>query len=160
MAKPKSSVTAKPAKAAARDATRTSQPPHVREKLEIATTVRVEPAALYAAWLDGREHGAFTGGQASCEAHVGGRFTAWDGYIEGENLELEPGKRIVQSWRTSDFEDDDPDSRLEIRFEPAGKGATKIVVTHTDLPLGGAHKYREGWKQHYFTPMSKYYGEE
>lgn len=159
MAKPKSSITAQPAKAAARQAReRNSAPPSVREKLTISITLPIEPAGLYDAWLDGKEHSAFTGGQASCEPSVGGRFSAWSGYIEGENLELARGEKIVQSWRTSDFEDDDPDSRLELRFEKDA-GGTKLTLLHTGLPPGGAKKYREGWKQHYFAPMTKYFAD-
>ena len=29
-------------------------------------------------------------------------------------MELEPGKRIVQSWRTTNFADADPDSRITV----------------------------------------------
>lgn len=160
MAKPKAKVVAKPAKRAARDAiVRDSAPPAIREKLEVTIELPVPAPQLYEAWLDGREHSAFTGGQASVEPRVGGRFSAWGGYIEGETLELEPGRRIVQSWRTTDFEDADPDSRLEVRFEPSGAG-TRVVVAHTELPTGGALKYREGWKQFYFTPMKQYFSEK
>jgi activator of HSP90 ATPase len=159
MAKPKQSITAKPARAAARAAReRPSRPPSIREKVEIEITLPVEPEALYAAWLDGKEHSSFTGGQASCEPRIGGRFSAWDGYIEGENLELEHGRRIVQAWRTSDFEDHDESSRLEISFERDGAG-TKLVLRHSGLPTGGAKKYREGWKQHYFAPMQRYFAD-
>ncbi len=157
MAKPKTSISAKPAKAAAREARgRNSAPPSVKEKIEIAFSLPVAPRQLYDAWLDAKEHSAFTGGHASCEAKVGGRFSAWDGYIEGENVELELGSKIVQTWRTSDFEDDDADSRLELRFEEDGAG-TKLVLRHTELPAGGSKKYREGWKQHYFAPMKQYF---
>lgn len=39
-----------------------------------------------------RGNTAFTGSKATCDAGVGGEFTAWDGYISGKNLELEKGK--------------------------------------------------------------------
>jgi hypothetical protein len=34
-------------------------------------------------------------GQRCPSPRVGGKFTAWDGYIEGITLEMEPDKRIV-----------------------------------------------------------------
>ena len=43
-------------------------------------------------------------------------ITAWDGYISGRNVELIPGERIVQTWRTSEFGVSDPDSNLEDAF--------------------------------------------
>ncbi|UJR79304.1 SRPBCC domain-containing protein [Sandaracinus amylolyticus] len=156
MAKPKSKLLSRPAARLARDARGHDTSVPARERLELSVTLPIDPSSLYTAWLDAREHGAFTGGQASCEPRVGGRFTAWDGYIEGETLELHAGERIVQAWRTSDFEDDDADSRLEVRFVPEGDG-TRLCLKHTELPKGGARKYREDWKQLYFAPMSKYF---
>ena len=49
------------------------------------------------------EHAAFTGAKATCDARVGGIFTAYDGYISGRIVELETGERIVQEWRTTEW---------------------------------------------------------
>ncbi|WP_410962509.1 SRPBCC domain-containing protein, partial [Salmonella sp. SAL4358] len=84
------------------------------------------PKAIYEAWLDGKKHTAFTGGGATAQATVGGRHTAWDGYIHGWTLALQPGKRIVQSWRTTEFKPEDPDSLLEVKLAKA-KGGTKVT---------------------------------
>ena len=75
------------------------------------------PAALRGLAHSG-EHARFTGGEASIEANVGGAHSAWDGYIWGRIIELEPGRRIVQTWRTSEFPEGSEDSQLEILFEP------------------------------------------
>jgi uncharacterized protein YndB with AHSA1/START domain len=48
----------------------------------------------------------------------------------GKNLELDPGKKIVQSWRSTDFPKDAEDSLLEILLEKSGKG-TKLTLTHS-----------------------------
>ena len=50
-----------------------------------------------------------TGGDAEVSERVGAAYSAWDGYITGRNVELVPGRSIVQTWRTSEFADDDPD---------------------------------------------------
>ena len=76
-------------------------------KLECA--LPAPPEAVYHAWLDSAAHTAMTGGAAKIAGRVGGRFTAWDGYISGKTLALTPGARIVQSWRTSEFAAADPD---------------------------------------------------
>ena len=65
-----------------------------------------------------------TGGAATASAAVGGAFTAWDNYISGCNLALEPGRRIVQSWRTTRFTAEDADSQIEVLLEAVG-GATR-----------------------------------
>lgn len=128
------------------------------ESLKMSVTLPVKAEKLYKAWLNSKEHAAFTGGGAKVSAKVGGKFTAWDGYISGKNLELKANKKIVQSWRTSEFADNAPDSVLEITFEEKN-GKTKLSLYHYDLQKGDAKKYRDGWRDYYFEPMKQHYGE-
>ncbi len=121
----------------------------------ISDTFPTTPKALYAAWLDSDSHAAMTGGEAHISAELGTSFSAWDGYITGQNLELEPGKRIVQSWRTTEFAAQDPDSRLEILLEPVPEG-TKLTLIHQEIPEGQPD-YALGWEDFYFKPMREYF---
>jgi hypothetical protein len=68
-----------------------------------------------------------TGSSASVSSVIGKSFEACDGYIQGTNVELESPRRILQQWRSVDFEDSDADSFLEILFESAGE-ATKVTI--------------------------------
>lgn len=124
-------------------------------KFEVSTTLPRSPKEVYDAWLDSKSHSKMTGAKAKVSAKVGGTFQAWDGYISGKNLKLEPGKRIVQSWRTVEFDDSEEDSQIEITFEPAKKG-TKLTLRHTNLPAHG-EQYRQGWVDSYFDPMKSYF---
>ena len=114
-------------------------------------------ADLYRAWLDSDLHSAMTGSPAHAEPEVGSSFTAWDGYISGANLELTPGKRIVQSWRTLEFEANEDDSRLELTLEPVD-GNTLLTLTHSNLPSHGM-QYEQGWIDNYFIPMKVHFTE-
>ncbi len=96
-----------------------------------------------------------TGSPAKVSAKVGAAFEAWGGYIHGKNLILEPHQRIVQSWRTSEFSEDEKDSKIEVTFEKAGEG-TKVTIHHTALPPHGM-EYKDGWVENYFQPMKKYF---
>lgn len=125
------------------------------ESIKLSRVIPASPRQIYEAWLDSKEHTAFTGGEARIDSKVGGRFTAWDGYIEGKTLELEPHKRIVQSWRTSEFSAGSPDSRLEVVLEEA-KDGTKVTLIHTQIPDGQGAQYKQGWIDYYFTPMKRY----
>ncbi|MBI5566248.1 MAG: SRPBCC domain-containing protein, partial [Chloroflexi bacterium] len=81
------------------------------DSFELSIVLPASPARVYAAWLSSDEHAAMTGasargsagGSADIEPHVGGTHSAWDGYITGITLELEPDRRIVQTWRTIEF---------------------------------------------------------
>ena len=98
-----------------------------------------------------------TGSPARVEGKVAGHFSAWDGYITGSMLELIPDRRIVQSWRTSEFPDGAPDSRLEILLEEKDENTT-IIIIHTNLPAEQTDSYRHGWQDFYFKPMKEYFG--
>jgi activator of HSP90 ATPase len=126
------------------------------ESLKISVTLPVKAEVLYKAWLDSKKHTAFTGGKAAQSSKVNGKHSAWDGYISGKNLELKSGKKIVQSWRTSEFAADAPDSVLELTFEEKA-GKTKMSIYHHGLQKGDAKKYKDGWKKHYFEPMKNYF---
>ena len=116
------------------------------------------PDEVYDAWLDSDGHSKMTGSPAHVSADVGGKFDAWDGYISGENLELEPGRRILQSWRGASYKDSDADTQIEVIFE-AVEGGTKVTLTHTNVPDDqGSHE--SGWSTHYFEPMTSYFGKE
>lgn len=126
------------------------------ESLKVSCTFPVKPQELYEAWLDSKAHSAFTGGKAEIEPEVEGSFTAWDGYIEGETLELDPLHRILQSWRTSEFPEDAEDSSLEVLFKETD-GGTTLTFVHTNIPDGQGEQYKTGWEEHYFTPMREYF---
>lgn len=124
-------------------------------EFEISTMFPVSPDVLYAAWLDSQSHTAMTGGEARVSDQVGETFTAWNGYIHGRNLILEPNQRIVQAWRTAEFVGDEADSHLEITLIPVD-GGTRLTLHHANLPAHGM-KYREGWVDAYFEPMAVYF---
>lgn len=121
----------------------------------LKTTLNATAKAIYSDWLSNEGHTKMTGGAATASATIGDRFTAWDGYIEGENLELEPYTRILQSWRTSQFEADEADSQIEILLTEK-EGQTELTLIHTQVPESGEH-YIKGWENHYFQPMREYY---
>jgi activator of HSP90 ATPase len=121
----------------------------------ISAVLPATPQAVYDAWMSSQAHGDMTGGAAQIDPRVGGKFTAWDGYISGTTLTLEPGRRIVQSWRTSEFAAADNDSELEVLLEadPAG---TNITLHHSKIP-DGQSGYEQGWVDNYFDPMRAYF---
>ncbi|HWP83765.1 MAG TPA: SRPBCC domain-containing protein [Terriglobia bacterium] len=115
----------------------------------------VQPMELYEALINARKHAAFTGAAATSTARVGGKFTAWDGYIQGRHLELEPGRRIVQEWRTTEWPAEAPPSRLEWRFQPK-RGGTEMILIHSQVPASQAASYRQGWIDYYWNPLKAY----
>ena len=121
----------------------------------VTAIIPASPEEVYNAWLSSEGHSGMTDSSASCSADIGDEFTAWEGYIQGKNLELEYGKRIVQSWRTTEFSDSEADSQIEVILEPVGD-QTKLTLHHTGLPPHGT-QYEQGWVEAYFEPMKEYF---
>ena len=84
---------------------------------------------------------------------VGGAFSLFGGYIMGRHIELVPGERIVQAWRTGNWS---PGVYSIAKFELAEQGSgTKLVLDHTGFPQGEAEHLAAGWKKHYWEPLEK-----
>lgn len=127
----------------------------------MATTIRqtvllgAPPHAVFEALLDSKRHSAFTGDKAALSRKVGGSFTAFGGYIRGKNLRIEKDKILVQSWRTPEFKDTDPDSKVTFQFSKKGEG-TRLLFVHSNVPDRLAEDFRQGWIDNYWAPLKTY----
>lgn len=121
----------------------------------LSTELKATPKEIYAAWLNSDAHTKMTGGLATTSNKVGGKFTAWDGYIWGKNLALVSNAKIVQSWRTHQFEESAEDSVITVTFDKKD-GQTVLTLVHSNVPEDGDH-YKKGWVDHYFEPMAEYF---
>ena len=122
----------------------------------LSAIIPAKPSEIYEAWLSSEGHTAMTGSPAKVDGNVGGKFSAWEGYIFGTTLELTLNQRIVQTWRTSEFRDEAPDSHLEVLLEEVAQG-TKVKLIHRDMPEDQVDSYRQGWEDFYFKPMKEYF---
>src|SRR5690348_3152368 len=85
-----------------------------KEALRVTSTIPVAPTTLYFAWIDSGHHSSMTGMTAKIEPEVGAKYSACNGYVTGKLVILDLGRRIVMSWRTTDFPRDAADSRVEV----------------------------------------------
>jgi uncharacterized protein YndB with AHSA1/START domain len=122
----------------------------------LTTTIPASPQEIYEAWLDSVVHSEMTGGEASMSDATGAKVSAWDGYITGRNLELVPGERIVQSWRTTQFTDEHEDSQITLTLQAVEDG-TLLTLEHANVPDVQKSYEEGGWQKHYFDPMKEYF---
>lgn len=129
------------------------------DRIEMSWVVDAKPKDVFDAWLSSEGHTEMTGGQADIDPRVGGLFTAWDGYIEGKTTKIDKAARkIIQSWRTSDFSSKTADSRIEVSFRALG-GQTQVLLKHTRLKKGDGAKYTTGWYDFYLQPMVAFFAD-
>jgi uncharacterized protein YndB with AHSA1/START domain len=122
----------------------------------LTTTIPASARAIYDAWLDSIAHSEMTGSAAEMSDEIGAEVSAWDGYISGRNLELVPGERIVQSWRTTKFNDDQDDSIVTVLLED-GEDGTLLTLIHSNVPNDHRTYEEGGWESNYFEPMQSYF---
>lgn len=122
----------------------------------LTTTIPASAQEIYDAWLDSIGHSEMTGGAAEMSDELGAEISAWDGYISGRNLELVPGERIVQSWRTTKFSDEHEDSIITVTLEELDDG-TLLTLVHSNVPDDHRSYEEGGWHSRYFVPMQAYF---
>ena len=108
--------------------------------------------AVYELLMDSRKHSELAGDEATISRKVGGKFNVGS-YIEGTNLELVPGKKIVQSWRYEDWPEGHY-STASFAFEEQGKKTT-LTFKQTGVPQEFYDDIKQGWIDYYWTPMKE-----
>ncbi len=114
------------------------------------------PKQVYDAYTDPQKQSEFTDSKAKGKPAVGSKYSSWDGYIFGKYLVVEDGKRVVQEWTTTDWEDGYPASKLELTFNAVPEG-TEIVMVHSNVPKVQASEVEQGWTEFYWTPLKEYF---
>jgi uncharacterized protein YndB with AHSA1/START domain len=122
---------------------------------ELIEIFNATPEEIFEAWLDSDKHTEMTGSPAMASKEIDGKFTAWEDYIAGTNLEIEPYQKIKQSWRTREFDTSYEDSIVEILLTPTEEG-TELKLIHTHIPPTHTG-YKQGWIDFYFEPMKEYF---
>jgi activator of HSP90 ATPase len=118
-----------------------------------SVTFKASPHDVYEALMDSKKHAKFTGSKASISREMGGKFSAFDGYAEGINLQLVPDKKIVQSWRASDWPEGHY-SKVTFLFKEI-KGGTHLTFSQTGVPEEQYDDVSQGWRDYYWAPMKE-----
>lgn len=125
------------------------------EAIRITAILPADPLRVYDAWLDEEEHTAFTGHRTSIDPTIGGAFHGGDGFYQGQILWLDPGRRIVQSWRTAEFPELARHSVVELWLFAHEEGA-HLELIHREIPQGLAPRYEEGWRRYCLEPLASW----
>lgn len=128
-------------------------------KNSIEQTVEFNASAheVYELIMDDKKHSGFTNAPASISQKVGGEFSVWDGYATGKNIELIPDKKIVQTWRASDWPEGE---ESEVTFELHDKnGKCELVFIQSGIPNDYVEDISSGWKDNYWDLMKRYLAE-
>jgi activator of HSP90 ATPase len=110
---------------------------------------------LFEMYLDPNVHQAITGAPVAIGNERGAPFEAFNGSLTGTTIEVVEPTLIVQSWRSTEFKDTDPDSTLILSFTPKGNEG-RIDLIHLDVPDQDHDGVNEGWEKYYWGPWRDY----
>src|ERR1700741_4290400 len=100
--------------------------------LTFSISVKATPHEVYEALMDSKKHTQVTGDAAKISRKVGGAFSAFGGYAMGKNVTLVEDKKIVQTWRASDWPDKHFSTiTFELKRSPRG---TILHFTQANVP--------------------------
>lgn len=91
-------------------------------------------------------------------AQKGGKFSLFGGNVSGEYVELEPPKKIVQSWRLDQWPEGHH-SRLQIEFDQNDVDHVTIMrVTWEGVPVGQEEVTKRNWLEYYVKSIKQTFG--
>jgi activator of HSP90 ATPase len=123
----------------------------LRQSIFFKTT----PEKLYDALMSSKKHTKFTAARAVISSKIGGKFSTYDGYIHGTNLELIPNKKIRQLWRANESKwPKDYYSEVSFSFKKTKEG-TRLDFSHKNIPLRYFEELKRGWYDAYWNPLKK-----
>ena len=123
----------------------------IRQSVLLASTAE----ELFDTYLDPKRHAAVTGSAVTISDKPGSKFSAFFGSITGTTLAVIPRRLVVQSWRSTNFGLQDPDSTLILQFVPQGKKG-RIELIQVDVPKVDFEGVTKGWELYYWAPWRRY----
>ncbi len=98
----------------------------------------------------------WSGATAVMEAVAGTEFSLWDGDITGINLEIEPGKKIMQEWYFEDEEGMEAEHKSIVTITLHSEGtSTNVELLHINIPDEAFENIVDGWDRYYFKPLKQ-----
>jgi activator of HSP90 ATPase len=125
------------------------------ESIHQEVVIKASRQRVYEVLTDADKFRKLSGGmKTSISREAGGSFSLFDGVITGRHIELIPGERIVQAWRSGWAPGEYSIARFVLKDDAAN---TKIIFDHTGFPQGAAEHLASGWKEHYWDGLTQYF---
>ncbi len=116
------------------------------------------PKAVYDLLTDEKKFSQLTNASAKIDAKIGGSFSVWDDFATGKFEQLVPSKKIIQTWRASDWPEG-ADSTVSFNLVSQKKGCL-LKFSQANVPDSFAQDIKQGWQDYYWSLMHKYLEEQ
>ena len=129
---------------------------YIMSDLQLHIDLDAEPIFVYALWIDPPQQGMITEAFAKINPRIDGSYELWDGVVRGKFILLDAPKKIIQTWRTSEFSPQQPSTKLTLDFKPHRLG-TRLLITHENIPNAFLSQFEFAWKEFYFPRLKLHF---
>jgi len=126
------------------------------ESFTITEKFLCRPEDLFECFVDSNHVKAYTGGDAIVSKEKGGKFKLFGGSVEGENVEVEYPKKLVQKWRFNTWPEGHY-STVTITFEEKDS-KTVCKLTQTGVPKEDRERTEKGWTGNFWSRIKGIFG--
>ncbi len=141
-------------------ARREAPAPGPEMSLHQESLIVARPQQVFEVLTSGGLFSAATGQPAEITDREGDCFSLFGGRVEGRQIELVPGQRVVQAWRFGSAHPSawEPGVYSTVRFtlEPTGQG-TRLVIDHSGIPAEWTEHLSQGYPSFYQDPIAKFF---
>ncbi|OAD78402.1 hypothetical protein PHYBLDRAFT_107242 [Phycomyces blakesleeanus NRRL 1555(-)] len=124
----------------------------IKDTVEFLTSAN----ELYNTLLDPGRASIWSRGPAKISDKVGTKFEFFNGNVTGEILELEIGKKIVESWRLKSWPEGHY-STVTLTLEQSSD-CVKLHMQQTGVPVGEEELTRNNWNGYYWRAIKETFG--
>ncbi|MBV9581006.1 MAG: SRPBCC domain-containing protein [Chloroflexi bacterium] len=133
---------------------------HTQTSIHQEAYIAAPPQRVFEILTSGSLFGAATGLPAEITNCEGESFSAFGGRVEGRQIELVPGQRVVQAWRFGRAHPSpwEPGVYSTLRFtlEPAEARGTRLTIDHTGIPTEWVEHIAGGYPTFYAEPLARF----
>ena len=114
--------------------------------------IAASPTEVWRALTDPVVIREWSGATAEFPVAVVAPYSLWNGDIRGRVLEMEPSRRLVQTWQPKDWTR--TDSVVTFTLTPRGKG-TRVDLVHVNVEASDFDGTTEGWDAYYLGAIKR-----
>eukprot|EP00668_Euglena_longa_P047350 GGOE01063200.1.p1 GENE.GGOE01063200.1~~GGOE01063200.1.p1 ORF type:complete len:326 (-),score=63.22 GGOE01063200.1:352-1329(-) len=118
---------------------------------------RAAPSNIWEALTNEGRVSAYTRSTAKVKAEPEGDFQFLNGTISGKFVEVVPLKKLVMSWRLSDWAEGHS-SVATITLDSVESGSTTLKLVHIGIPGNDLERTKQGWQQNFWDPIKMLFG--
>jgi len=126
------------------------------ESFTLTEKFRCRPVDLFECFVEPNRVRAYAGGDATVSREKGGKFSLFGGSVQGENIEVDYPKKLVQKWRFNSWAEGHY-STVTITLEEKD-GKTICKLTQAGVPTEDRERTERGWGANFWSRIKGVFG--